>query len=96
MSVWVYSTLRRTCGRCNATIPAGAVALKLTILSAPTAALWRCQACVGSPPAAIIAEAENAATIAASTRLRFAERLAAIARRAGLWDFKMRQTGEEG
>lgn len=94
MSRWVYSTLRRSCGRCNAMIPAGAIALKLTILSASTVTLWRCQACAGAPPADVIAQAESEATIAASARQAFAERLAAIARRVGWPDFKTRQAGE--
>jgi hypothetical protein len=61
MKFWVYSTRPRQCGKCDRAIPPGAIALRLSLQSAPTVKLWRCTDCVGTPPADVIAKAEAAA-----------------------------------
>ena len=98
MRFWAYSTHTRTCGRCERTIRAGEVALRLRLQSAPHVGIWRCTDCVGTPPADVIAAAEAIAVDeAAAGKASLLDRLEAIARRFTRRphvDGKARATGE--
>ena len=92
MRFWGYSTRPRFCGKCNQSIPAGTVALRLTL--APSGAeLWRCQTCAGPPPADVVAAVEPPPSEALEAR--FLARLKDVIR-TSLPDWKTRQSGDEG
>jgi len=91
MRFWGYSTRPRTCGKCNTAIPAGAVALRLT-LEPSGAELWRCQGCAGPPPADVVLAVETPPS--AALEARFLARLKDVIR-TSLPDWKTRQSGDE-
>ncbi len=96
--VWVYSTRPRSCGKCSRTILPAEIALQLQLQSAPHVKVWRCQVCVGPPPAEVVASAEAIAVDeAAQSKRSLMERLEAIGRRLARRpvDVKARQSGDE-
>ena len=90
MRIWTLTRTRHHCGRCTQAIPLGTVALALALPKSGRT-LWRCQACVGAPPVAVVVREEAAAV--AVVRASFFERLKHLIGVPGP-DVKTRQAGE--